>query len=1018
MVDYSVQAPSRRRRWRRLVAIALRVVATVVVSYLLVANTLLRTRMLRNLVSGSPSPFAVSGISSDLLFDYQSAYSLIPGRVHLEGVSIRGRDRAVEWRLTLDRADVDVSLVALLHRTFRATRVRGSGFTMRARLRLGADANPSVIAALPPIAGLADPPLLDLGPEPPPLTDADYNLWALDFPDVDVEHVREVWIQALRSKGDSRMRGRWLFRPQRWLDVGPARVDANGVDLFHGRQQLASGLRGSFETTVHPFDVRKASGLTILDQVSCDGRLRGRAIVAGALRLLVPGSGVDFKRWETPFDARIVLAHGKLAAGTRVRTEPADAEVETQALTFEASVRSEFGVEAGLATLDTRILALRVSQRGSERARASSIAVAVTSGRLELARAFDDARFTLDVTGGETTDIGGWKDFLPSTPQFTVRSGTVTAEGHADGSLTERRGRAELRLFARHLSVERGRDRFTASVTNHTRLVDASLRDGWGVGTTTTTADDLAVRLGPYVISGKLALNLELRRGTWANRTLDLSGTDVSLQTVGVHSAQSGVPILSVPSLSAVAPRLVLAPAGADGHVSIDLPRAELGDLARLHELLPLPAGLGLERGAARASLRANVELGSGSMRGESEVTVRGLRARLGATTFLLDIASKVKARRPLRAPAVTDFSGSTLAITRASTRKAVPREGSWWGKLVLREATLETSGDVRFTAKAHLTAKDATPATVFVAQNTGVPAWAANMFRMPALDADAAMRVSRASLEVRSFVARGGGTSLLAEYAKRDQREDGAVLMDLGWIGLAYDLAEGSTGLVLLGPESWFKRKVASMRNASAAATRKADAAEQVARYAAMTPGLRQNESSELAARCALDVRTCDDGAIENLFRAAASPEEYDTLRAILYAPLVAAAAKHGADGATLDPLVVGSAAEALRQGGELALQNLLPTTHVVAANDSDAARGNLIAVTGHISSIRREGSYSVGMLATDAEPVYFVTPFAAPDGLETLVHFRGAFVQRYAPPNPPEGERASLVLVGAFVN
>jgi hypothetical protein len=1002
--------------WRKLAAIALSVVASLIVAYLLVANVLLRTRLLRDAISGSSTPFGISGKSSGLLVDYQSAYSLLPGRVHLKGVAIRGRDREVEWSLTLDRAEADIALLALVHRTFRATHVRASGFTMRVRLRLtSAEATPSVVAALPPIAGFADPPLREPGPEPPPLTDADYNLWTLDFPDVDVAQVREVWIHTLRSQGDMRANGRWFYRPERWLDVGPATVDTYGVDLSHGKEPLARGVRGSFRASVHPFDIQRTSGLALLDQISYDGQLRGRAFVAGALRLLAPKSGVDFKRWEAPFDARIVLERGKLVAGTHARTEPTDALLETQGLAVVAPVRSEFGVDGGVATVKARISGLRISHLGRERARVASIAATLTSGQLRIAQGFEDARFVLDVGRAETSDIGGWQDFLPTTRTIAVSSGLVSAEGHADGSIREMRGRAELRILARRLSVKRGRDRFTANIASHARVLDASLPEGWGVGTLNIAADDVALRLGRAAITGKLAANVDRLRGTWANKTLDLSGINVALQSVAVASSRSDVPMLVVPSLKAAAPRLVLAPGGADGRVSIDLPSARLGDLARLRELHPLPAGFRLERGTARAAVHVNVDLTSGSMRGESSITLRGLRARVGATTFFGDVAGTVKARRVLSAEGATDFSGSTLAITRASTGKPVRPEDAWWAKIALREATLRTSGHTRFDAKAHLTAKDATPATVLVAQNTGVPTWAANTFRMPILDADAEVRLSPASLEVRSFVARGGGTSLRAEYAKRDERQDGAVLMDLGWIGLGYDLAEGSTGLVLIGPESWFRRKVASMRDAAAAANRKTAAAEQLSRYAAMMPALRQSEASELAARCALDVRTCDDAAIQNLLRTAAEPGERGTLSGMLYAPLVVAAAKRGTDGARLDPLIVGSLAEALRLGGESTLANLRSTTRAVAGSEPDSARGKLIAVTGCIESTQREDSYSIGTMTTDAESVYFVTPFPVP-GPETLARFRGVFVQRYARPDPLGSEPPALVLVGAF--
>ena len=92
----------RRIRWRRLVKRVLLTVAIACVSYLVIANVLLRTRLLRNVVSGSSVNFAVMGNATDLRLDYASAYSIVPGRVHVEGLTLRGREQTVEWFLTLD----------------------------------------------------------------------------------------------------------------------------------------------------------------------------------------------------------------------------------------------------------------------------------------------------------------------------------------------------------------------------------------------------------------------------------------------------------------------------------------------------------------------------------------------------------------------------------------------------------------------------------------------------------------------------------------------------------------------------------------------------------------------------------------------------------------------------------------------------------------------------------------------------------------------------------------------------
>jgi len=275
----------------------------------------------------------------------------------------------------------------------------------------------------------------------------------------------------------------------------------------------------------------------------------------------------------------------------------------------------------------------------------------------------------------------------------------------------------------------------------------------------------------------------------------------------------------------------------------------------------------------------------------------------------------------------------------------------------------------------------------------------------MPALEADAELRVAPGSLEVRSFTASGGKTSVRAEYAKHDGHKEGAVLMDLGWIDLGYDLSDGGTGLKLIGPASWYARKTAAMRDEAAVAARGFEDAQELARDVAMNSAQRTEHARALAARCAADARSCDGAAIEILLDAATNAVEKGSLRGITYAPMVIAAAKGGVDGTTLDPLVMGSVALALSVGGESTLDH-------IPAGSGAAERGTLIGVRGWISRTRREGPYWVGTLTTGDEPVYFVTPFAVPTSPNTSASFRGVFVQRYASVDQPP----SRVLVGAF--
>src|SRR5580658_59878 len=142
-------------------------IAGLVTLYLVGINVLVRTHMLRSALSADPE---------EMLVDYASAYSWIPGRVHVEGLKIRGSDWNIQWVLGIDKCDFNFSPLDFIHRRFHASRVRAEGLTFRVRLRVDS-ATPEHLAALPAVPGFADFPNRKPGPQPPPPTDAEYRLW-------------------------------------------------------------------------------------------------------------------------------------------------------------------------------------------------------------------------------------------------------------------------------------------------------------------------------------------------------------------------------------------------------------------------------------------------------------------------------------------------------------------------------------------------------------------------------------------------------------------------------------------------------------------------------------------------------------------------------------------------------------------------------------------------------------------------------------------------------------------------
>src|SRR6266540_6808442 len=81
-------------------------------------------RLLRKWVNSDPE---------ELLLDYDTASSWIPGEIRIRGLRIRGSDQNVQWFFRMEKATISISLLDLLHKQFHATRVRAEGLVFRLR---------------------------------------------------------------------------------------------------------------------------------------------------------------------------------------------------------------------------------------------------------------------------------------------------------------------------------------------------------------------------------------------------------------------------------------------------------------------------------------------------------------------------------------------------------------------------------------------------------------------------------------------------------------------------------------------------------------------------------------------------------------------------------------------------------------------------------------------------------------------------------------------------------------------
>lgn len=129
------------------------------------------------------------------------AWMWMPGDVSVWGLEIRGQGKNDQFLITNDHATATVDVRALTERTFRASNVKGSGASFRYRFRAPAPVDPATDDT-PPIVGLTNPP----DPIPPP-GKSKKGPWTIDLQGMDVDDVREVWVEGIRYVGSAHVVG-------------------------------------------------------------------------------------------------------------------------------------------------------------------------------------------------------------------------------------------------------------------------------------------------------------------------------------------------------------------------------------------------------------------------------------------------------------------------------------------------------------------------------------------------------------------------------------------------------------------------------------------------------------------------------------------------------------------------------------------------------------------------------------------------------------------------------------------
>jgi hypothetical protein len=414
----------------RGLVIALALVVGLELVYALAANIILKTSVLEGWLNVKPETLKVT---------YQSAWSLIPGRVNVRGLSIRNQDSSLQFLLEIDEATADIELLEVTQRRFHVTRVTASGTRFRVRNRVARDnTDQRRLAAYPPIEGFTDPPL-----EPWNLPDKKLGSrpFTIELENVDAT-LSELWVVEYRYVGPGRARGGFRLVPGKRVRVGPVHLElASGALTAGAKQKVASRFSTKLTSTIQDFDVKAVKGRQVFDQISAHGSLDAQIeSLAFAELYLPPKSPLRFQRGNGRLKADIRLERGRLLPKSSVQYATERISLEGAPVRVSGDAKVMLAVEqqdkAAIGKLDISASSVEMAPaRGGADTppiRAERPELQMLTHTLGASETWRVASGKLRIPAIEAPDLRVFNAFAETPRKFTLQGGSGQLSARAD----------------------------------------------------------------------------------------------------------------------------------------------------------------------------------------------------------------------------------------------------------------------------------------------------------------------------------------------------------------------------------------------------------------------------------------------------------------------------------------------------------------------------------------------------------------------------------------------------------
>lgn len=389
--------------------------------YLLAANLVLRTSLLRGWLRSDEGALVV---------DYASARSLYPGHVVVHGLDVRFENDDVQMSIDLERAELDIVLWRLARHTARFENVRAEGLVYRLRTKVdGKDANAPRVAAFPPIGSFTDPPL-----RRPPRPRKGGKQWTIEVRELGAS-VREVWTMEYRFRGDAYLEGGFHIAPGADVWVGPAVMRSRTGAILFRDQEFLRGDDWELHAQIDPYRPSETRGADVLRHMSFALRQHGDVVALDGLAATYLDDDMKLEGGAGPFAVDVHVDHGRVQPDAKVtyRTGAATMRIPKLAVTGDVDTQIRIAEDRPHVVAEAKTALARLSTATTLRG---------VHGVVELEGVDTAAPIALErvigsVEAAHVADLRAWQPWVGSA--LALRGGAVTTTARAEyagGGLT------------------------------------------------------------------------------------------------------------------------------------------------------------------------------------------------------------------------------------------------------------------------------------------------------------------------------------------------------------------------------------------------------------------------------------------------------------------------------------------------------------------------------------------------------------------------------------------------------